>query len=134
MPLNLVARRDGSQMLAPLETSRMLLTAGSARRPEQPAPVLHRAGSSGSKKLSSSVCTHQDMRRLRTADASAHNRDADLRPSTSVPMLFRGTGGNFTKAPPRDLLASRGAQVLSPFLCEMCVRARVCMGEPWKRM
>jgi len=58
--------------------------------------------------LAAAATMHQEsMRRLLAADKD-DARPHDARPSTSAPA--GRAGGSFTRAPPRDLLASRGAQ------------------------
>ena len=128
MPLNLVARRDGPQMLVPLETSRMLLTAGSARRPEQPAPVMHRAGSSGSKKLSSSVCAHHAMRRLLTATPA---RTIGTRICGRLPQYpcRSEARGAISQKPRRAICWRAVARRCYRHFSATCVCVRVCVWE-----
>ncbi len=119
-------------LLMPLEGSRTLRTAGSARRPDAQAQIFADHAAAGSMKmLAASASHHESVRRLH----SVHGLEQELRPSTSAPQLLRGTGGSFTSAPPRDLLASRGAQFRISALdkpaepadsgeCQQCVAMR----------
>lgn len=113
--------RHANTILAPLDSGRLLRTAGSTRRHDLPHEqqqqqqqqllTFNRTPSTAKKALAASASMHQEvMRRIMTEDPTAHRREAEMRPSTSAPTLFRGAGGSFTSAPPRDLLASRGSQ------------------------
>ena len=106
MPTRGMPHTHAHPLLAPLDGSRTLRTAGSARRPDAPAQIFADRAAGSKKMLAASASHHESVRRLH----AAHGLEQELRPSTSGPQLFRGAGGSFTSAPPRDLLASRGAQ------------------------
>jgi hypothetical protein len=132
MPLPARGLPHAHPLLMPLDGSRTLRTAGSARRLDAPAQIFADHAAAGSMKmLAASASHHESVRRLH----SVHGLEPELRPSTSAPQLLRGTGGSFTSAPPRDLLASRGAQFRISALdkpteptdsgdCQQCVAMR----------
>lgn len=99
-------------LLAPLDSVRHTRTASSRQHREACSSLLFERAPEGSRKmLAATASMHQEsMRRLLTAERD-DNRPIimhDSRPSTSAPA--GRAGGTFTRAPPRDLLASRGAQ------------------------
>ena len=132
MPMPARGLPHAQPLLMPLDGSRTLRTAGSARRLDAPAQIFADHAAAGSMKmLAASASHHESVRRLH----SVHGLEPELRPSTSAPQLLRGTGGSFTSAPPRDLLASRGAQFRISALdkpteptdsgdCQQCVAMR----------
>ena len=100
-------------LLAPLESTRFVRTASSrgGRKGDAPGRLLFERAPEGSKRMLAAAATmHQEsMLRLLAAERDDVRPQAgEPRPSTSAPV--GRAGGTFTRAPPRDLLASRGAQ------------------------
>lgn len=91
--------RHAHSLLLPLANSRSLRTSGSSRHKDQNCAIenFNHIPSTSRKALAASASLHyESVRRLLTAETSGLNRDTEMRHGNA--------------APPRELLASRGAQ------------------------